>query len=47
MNSTTEKYRQVQEGQVGALAVPPSQERLFNTSDYDRNLRIGKAAAAT
>jgi len=43
----------VKEGQVGALAVPPSQDphrngnTLFNTSDYDRNLRIGKAAAGT
>lgn len=47
MNSTTEKYRHLQEGQVGAQAVHPSQERLFNTSDYDRNLRVGKVAAAT
>jgi len=46
MNSTTEMYRQVKEGQAGALGVPPSQELLFNTSDYamDRNLRMGKAA---
>ena len=47
MNSTTEKYRQVEEGQVGALAAPQSQEPLFDTSDYGRNLRIGKAAAGT